>query len=774
MPWLAAAGAALAAGPILIHIIFRFRYKVVEFPEMRFLLEALKKHKQRLLIEEIIIIALRVLACVLIGMTLANLRLSSSEVLPGSHTPTAHIFVLDDSPSMGQRYGDGTLLGRAQDDLAERIAKLHEQDHVAILSGSEPRSERPLGRLTSVRELQRDEPFLRQLRAGKATDQPADFVAAASQARKLIPPKGNMQARVYVISDFRRIDWDSRQTQAAVRDAFKRLTDGASAGDTPAELTLLDYGLPCGHDLSVQRLRMVGNIAVTGIPVEFEAEVKNTGTAATQRVAMGRVVEQLGERGGPADRLEKHDVFVEALEPGQSAKVNFRQVFATAGMASVRVALPQDMLAADNAVSLAVPIRESLRVLVVDGSEEAGGPGSGGFFLLHALDPSGGKAMFRQKVDVVSPGGFGEADLGGHDLVILNNVRDLPAGADANGVSSHPLVAALERYVREGGGLVIFAGDRVNVPFYNGPMYAKGSGLSPLPLAGLTPPRPDGKQFVRLRPDSIAPDPMLRIFKGRTEKFSQLVRFYACQPVEQAKEPPVLQAGVRAPQVLAEFDGGGFCPAVVRRAMGKGTVLMWYAGLEMHQDRPDRTWTDWPKDPSFLAVMNEMAWSLAASGSQEVDGQVGQPIVYELPSALASAAAISLKTPLYPNDDVRTLQARVDEKRRTKVVEYPAAAQAGVYEMELTLSDGGRKRLLFSRHIDPEESELEKVGEGDLKRSLDREGLDYRGNLAAAKDRAVETAPKKDFWRLLLALAAAVLALETFLAQRFGHYTTKK
>src|SRR5689334_12067081 len=111
IPALAAGGAVLALGPIIIHILFRRRYRVVDFAAMRFLLDSLKRNRQKLRLEELLIIALRVLACLLIGLMLADIR--AAGVLPGGRAPAAHVFVLDDSLSMGQRAGGAALFQKA-------------------------------------------------------------------------------------------------------------------------------------------------------------------------------------------------------------------------------------------------------------------------------------------------------------------------------------------------------------------------------------------------------------------------------------------------------------------------------------------------------------------------------------------------------------------------------------------------------------------------------------------------------------------------------------
>jgi hypothetical protein len=64
-------------------------------------------------------------------------------------------------------------------------------------------------------------------------------------------------------------------------------------------------------------------------------------------------------------------------------------------------------------------------------------------------------------------------NLGQYPSIYLLNVRDLNDKALAN----------LENYVKDGGGLVFFLGDKVNADFYNKKLYAGGKGIFPVPLA---------------------------------------------------------------------------------------------------------------------------------------------------------------------------------------------------------------------------------------------------------------------------------------------------
>ena len=68
----AIAGAAAAAGPIIIHLLNRRRFRTVSWAAMDFLREALERNRKILHLRDIILLALRVLAVVMFGFVLAR------------------------------------------------------------------------------------------------------------------------------------------------------------------------------------------------------------------------------------------------------------------------------------------------------------------------------------------------------------------------------------------------------------------------------------------------------------------------------------------------------------------------------------------------------------------------------------------------------------------------------------------------------------------------------------------------------------------------------
>ena len=190
IPAIAVGGLLVATGPVLIHILFRWRYRVVRFAAFRFLLESRRRNRRRLRLEELLLILLRVLACVLIGLMLADVR--SAEAPVGGAASTVHLFLLDDSLSMGQHAGSETLYRKAVAHLVDRLGETADSDWVAVVSASRPRNggfTQP-GRLLPGAEARREE-FAARLAASEPTGLRADFPRALKEAAALVAATGS-------------------------------------------------------------------------------------------------------------------------------------------------------------------------------------------------------------------------------------------------------------------------------------------------------------------------------------------------------------------------------------------------------------------------------------------------------------------------------------------------------------------------------------------------------------------------------------------------------
>ncbi len=119
----------------------------------------------------------------------------------------------------------------------------------------------------------------------------------------------------------------------------------------------------------------------------------------------------------------------------------------------LEVKIDDDPLPLDNRRWMAVPVKEALRVLLVDGHYKTEPFEAETDYLAQALSPaeSAQSAPTPIKVEVIADVALSRRELAPYDVVALCNV----------GQFRESEVAALEAYLKQGGGVVVFGGEQV-------------------------------------------------------------------------------------------------------------------------------------------------------------------------------------------------------------------------------------------------------------------------------------------------------------------------
>src|SRR6476620_831315 len=94
-----AAGAALAAVPVILHLFMRQTPKHVIFPALRLVRERQKRSRKRLKIKNWLLLLARMALIALMALALARPKLYSSVPLGDREVPTAMALVFDTSLS---------------------------------------------------------------------------------------------------------------------------------------------------------------------------------------------------------------------------------------------------------------------------------------------------------------------------------------------------------------------------------------------------------------------------------------------------------------------------------------------------------------------------------------------------------------------------------------------------------------------------------------------------------------------------------------------------
>ena len=810
-------GAAAVAAPILIHLLARRRFKRIRWAAMDFLLHAERRNRRRLRMEEWILLALRCLAVLFIAAMIARPFFipAGAAALWGGSQRTERVFVLDDSLSMAYETPAGTPFDQAKTAVRRLIGSIRGQtpdDTVTILRMSAPGS--PVESGTYLNETQTAE-LLARLDALTPTQRSIDPSSVVESVAELLERNPDItNAAVYILSDFQRHDWVKRYgsgrggdqaTASSTSEANRRLqpasAEGGSArgteatsdhgasilrplsawaeGDRGLRLVLINLGVDAATNLAVTELSIHGGRLVAGVGSTVRAKIANYSNQPKENLEVQVTVGNLPQ---PSKTLRE-------LAPQQSASVDVEGEFLRAGFEAVRVdvsspaGVPPDALPTDNVRFFAAEVAGAIRVLVVNGEPSADGFNDEVMFLATALRPEG-DVFSGNEISVVDEAEFEDVNLTGFHVVVFANVYRV----------SDLGVESLERFVRKGGGLLLFLGDQVDADMYNTALYRNGEGLLPAELTEVIR-AADASHLVitdRLHP-------ALRNLSGEGDPLGigqiAFFEYFGCTPFDAAAgetieenngtEPRALaRADVRSPaarqarpaRVIARFDDADEHPAVVERPFGLGTVMLVTTTV-------DKEWHHWPDHPTFLPVMMEFVHHVARRGGADRKHQVGETIELPLDPAVFEPDVL-VRTPAYPNEHEVSLTASPlpgatplrgatslrgatgASDGRGLLLTWEHTDAAGLYQFLLKRREGGESVRLVAVNVDPRESDLAMANEDELRRAMGDVAFEYIKGLDQLSGAAGET--RTELWRLLLFATVLALMLEQSLAWWWG------
>ena len=745
-PALLGMGAAAMSVPILIHLLARRRFKRIRWAAMDFLIDAERRNRRRIRMEEWILLALRCLAIFLLGLMVARPFLSPADVSAawGGARQTERVFVLDDSFSMGYASPDGTPFARAKEAVRRLVSRVREDspdDTVTILRMTAV--DQPVAAGVFLDDTQWEQ-LLERLEGLTISERGIDLPGVFSGiADYLSRDTDILSAAVYVISDFQRTDWAQRgasSSGARFGPALSEALEAWAVDDRGLSVTLVNVGEKDAGNTAVIGLSLRGGQVVAGTTGIVEAQVANHAAQIRDRLSL-RV--SVGGRPQAAKNLGP-------LDEHQDVSVGMELEFLRVGDEAVRVELPEDGLAIDNTRFLSAPVVGAVRVLVVNGEPSADPYDDEVSLLATALRPEG-EVFSGYEAVIVDEAELDTLGLSDFHAVILANVYRI----------SEPAMESLERFVRRGGGVMFFLGDQVDAELFNAAFFRAGEGLSPVRLTEVTRPGDPvhlvivDRLHVALRGVSRQDDP---IGIGRIPFYA----FFGCQPAEDAAEGSTDQEGLqttgRGVNVIARFDDAEESPAIVERRFGEGRVVLLASSA-------DKEWNLWPDHPTFLPVILELIHHVAAGAEQPAEHRVGSPIDLPLDAGVFEPDAI-VRSPAYPNEPEAFVTATPSDDGRGLVVHWEHTERSGLYQFVLRRREGGERVRLVAVNVDPHESDLTMARRSELNSAMGRLPFDYVEGLAGLLPGGDEA--RMELWRLVVVLALVVLMVEQGLAWWWG------
>ena len=720
-------GLAGASLPLLIHLLNRRKFREEPWAAMRFLLAAMRKNQRRVRLEHWLLLAIRTAILLLVAMAMAKPFLEAFGVIDLLAGQRRHwVLVLDGSMSMDYRVDDKPRFEQAKD-VARRLVKDARQGDAlsVVLMADPPRA------VVGAPAFNKDA-VLAEIEALRLPHGGTDLAASFQKIDEVLAQSTLPRKEVVFLTDLQTASWKRPDARGA--DSLKNAVAKLDARNARSQV--IDLGAAGGRNRAVVDVALSPPIVTANNPVVVRATIKNFG-----REPSGDFTAKLTVGDAVVDERPMR------LGPDESETVAFRPSrFPAAGMSSVVVSIPDDALRVDDSRRLVVDVREAVEVLIVDGDRKSEAFRSEADFLAQALSPEPDTAA--QAVDgestspihpvVVPEAQFSRTDLSGFDAVVLCNIASFTE-AEAN---------ALDAYLKQGGGVVVFGGDQVRAESYNRLLFNDGKGLLPASIGPTVgdPAKPElSYTFDPLR----YKNPIVAEFDGQPPGVQASLTNVKTFRYHRLKLPKDSTASV----ALA-FDDGD--PAVIEAPRHRGRVVQIATSA-------DRDWTSWPLHQSYPPVMEQIVLLAASGRSQERNVRVGQPLAQAFAPSAAGAEA-TVKRP----GNVPPGTTRLKPAGDVSLLDYADTDRSGVYAV--SVGPPVAKTFDFAANPDPIESNPAKLDQSGLKEAVRGWNFLYDSDWRGLEKNAGSVGRRGEMHRPMLWAVLILLIVESVLAWRFGHH----
>jgi hypothetical protein len=543
--------AGLAAGvPILIHLINRHRALVHRFPALRFLLMADRRTARKFRLYQLLLLALRVLAILLLALLLSQPRWGGEEASAAlALPPQATVLLLDNSLSMQYRDGQETRLQRAKALAGQLLEGTAAPDSAMVLPLVTEDADTDLPLLSADAAALWD-----QIRAVSASHAAVNVADTVQQAVEILRESTAPRRRVMLLTDLTVNGWESFRGSDLPRVPEDLVVHVIRLGSSERDANALVSGV-----------RITEPPFIEQTPLDVTVLVRNRSNEPVRSLRVDLLI------GGEAVGQQLTD-----LAADEEVAVPFRIVAPEAGLHWGEVRLQGDAFGEDDRFYIALQTVTPARVLVVDGDPGTSLFESETFYLLSALQPRGslGPPLFHPKPLVWE--GLEQERLGDYSVIVLCNVEAL----------SPQVRQGLHQFVADGGGLIFFAGHQVDATRYNALFYGSDTPLLPVALGEpvqLPEEAPVTLQLADNAHEAVA------VFTGGAADMLTRSRFYRYFSVAEDEA-----AGA---DVLLSYDDGR--PFLLERSLGRGHVLLFTSTA-------DRDWTDLPTRTAYVPLMHSL------------------------------------------------------------------------------------------------------------------------------------------------------------------------
>jgi len=592
-------GLAAIALPVIAHLISRKNSLKKSFPAVKFLISTQGQLASRSRIKDLVLLLLRALILALIVLIFAKPAVFSfSQKM--DKTPVSVAIVIDNSFSMG--YEDN--FKRAQDKAQDMIDSLPDGSF-AFITALIPDNYNESHLLENTRLLRKS---INEIELSFSFTDNEERLQDIFSYLQNAPTEKKIVA---LITDFQKNGWSNED----VRKPWLELIDISNGTNSP-------------------------NHAVSGIDLNYINDsirvVSRVSNFSNDIVAELLTTTQLGKQ----EIREFIDIDPQNSNALEASFTNYD--ISLPGSGSVQTT--HDKLKADDVRYFISNYKEESRILIVDGDPREDSRLSETYYLARALETISENAATN--ITILDNNSILNKDLSDYQLVYLANVGEITPS----------FAKELEKFVNDGGTVVIFLGNRVSMGSYN----ALLKNILPGELLSL---KEDNLSLI-LSSASIFP-------KDITDRTDQ-IRVEKLFNISIHPESEVL------------FKTTDDSPFLIKKELGKGNVFMF-------SSTADTSWNNFSITPVFLPVIKMIHDLPNIKKNKSRHYFVGEPVKIET---------------IEGNDSTIIVDPRGKElKVNIESGEFQNTWLPGIYRVETD----SKLNYSFAVNVDPRESNLEKI-----------------------------------------------------------------
>ncbi|MFN7182087.1 MAG: BatA domain-containing protein, partial [Planctomycetota bacterium] len=456
---------AFASIPIIIHILNKQRYKRIKWAAMEYLRLALQKVRRRIQMEELLLLIIRTLIVALLVGAFAKPYIKSSKLAFLGGESKYYIFVLDSTLSMSLARDGISNFQKAKENLIKFIDGISQnpQNRISIIL-----FKKPIENLVRepISDFERAKQLITEINISKTS---GNIKQLFSEIEQLVVSEktADMVKEIYFLTDLQSYHW----RQVLEDEEFKE--NIAKIFKNNGRITIVDFGKEEYKNVTITKLYSNKRIVFKNVTNQFIVSVKNNSPHSAQVVKLDIF----------ADKLKIGEKNI-SLPPLTSDNIMVEYNATKGGSHFLQAKISEDDLPEDNIYNHVFNVPEKINILVINGNPTTNVFDDEVFFLTRLINPCQKLDSTEEKkecekninrpyhYEIKLAEELETTILSSYDLVIIANLNMLSGKAVEN----------IDNYLKNGGVLIFFLGNKVQSDSYNRSFFKSNNNIMPCQL----------------------------------------------------------------------------------------------------------------------------------------------------------------------------------------------------------------------------------------------------------------------------------------------------